>query len=81
MVLNSWSNNPYGHVAWVYAVYPDGDDDWVLIIHTNMKVGTPLFTHGGATFKSAWFKYSGGSQVYCWDNDKNYALKAFIKKR
>lgn len=74
MVLDS---SELGHVAWVW--YRSGE--WVLIVHTNMRVGTDLLTYGGATFRYAWFRYQGKSTVTCWDNGKTYSLKAFVTKR
>lgn len=77
MVLDAWSGSSVGHVAWVW--YRSGG--WVLVIHTNMKIGTDLFTYGGATFRYAWFYSLGNNPVYCWDNGKTYPLKAFITRR
>lgn len=77
MVLDAWSGSAVGHVGWVYGRY----DGWILVIHTNMKVGTDWFSYGGATFRYAWFYDLGNGSVYCWDNGKTYPLKAFVTKK
>jgi CHAP domain. len=77
MVLDAWSGGPVGHVAWVWG----RSGGWICVIHTNMRIGTDLFTYGGATFRYAWFWDYGNGSVYCWDNGKTYPLKAFITKK
>ena len=64
-------------MAWVW----DRDGEWVLVVHTNMRVGTDVLTYGGAKFRYAWFRYQGKNTVTCWDNGKTYPLKAFVTKR
>jgi hypothetical protein len=77
MVLDAWSGSSVGHVGWVWG----RSGGWVCVISTNMKLGTDLFIYGGATFRYAWFWDCGNGSVYCWDNGKNYPLKAFLTKK
>ena len=77
MVLGAWDGNSFGHVAWLWGRW----GEYVLVIHTNMRIGTDFFAYGGATFRYAWFRYTGGRQIVCLDNGKTYPLTAFIHER
>ncbi len=78
MVLDGWDTNPYGHVAWVW--YREGN--WVLVLHTNMRVGQDQFTYANVPFRAAWVYYSPGwTSVYFDANKKWYALKGFVTKK
>ena len=78
MALDGWDTNPSGHVAWVYG----RQGYWVLVLHTNMRVGTDYFTYANAVFRYTWvYYYPGWNSVYFGDNGKWYPLKTFLTKK